>query len=62
MNGTKLLSDIFNDAKLSVEEKKQVKVLLCDDRIIWVIGLRASRYFPVTEKTSHVLVVSYENC
>ncbi len=59
MNGSKLLSDLFNDIKLSVAEKSRVPVLLCDDMIIWVVGIRASRLFPVTPKTENVLIVTY---
>lgn len=59
MNGSKLLSDIFSDAKLSVEQKRKVQILTCDDEIIWVIGLRSSRYFSVTDKTKNVLVINY---
>lgn len=59
MKGTKLVSDIFNDSKLSVEEKKLKEILLWNDTIIWIIGLRTSRHFAVTDKTSSVLVIDY---
>lgn len=59
MNGSKLLSDLFNDIKLSVDEKFRIPVLLCDNMIIWVVGVRASRLFPVTTQTQNVLVVTY---
>lgn len=59
MKGTKLLSDIFSDAKISLEQKKRIRILTCDDNIIWVIGLRTSRHFAVTAKTDSVLIVNF---
>ena len=61
MKGTRLLSDIFSDAKLSVAQKERVMVLVAADAaagketILWVPGLRSSRHFPVTEATTQVL-------
>lgn len=51
MNGTKLLSDIFADARLSAEAKRNVWLLICDDEIVWAIGLRASAHFTVGPQT-----------
>lgn len=55
MKGSKLVSDIFNDAKLSAAQKRAVWLLVCDDRIIWVVGLRASRHFNVAPGTRRYL-------
>ena len=46
MRGTRLVSDIISDAKLSRKEKSQIRVLArkSDDEIIWVAGLKRSRY------------------
>ncbi|MDE7422072.1 MAG: tRNA lysidine(34) synthetase TilS, partial [Muribaculaceae bacterium] len=46
MRGTRLVSDIISDAKLSRKEKSQMRVLArkSDDEIIWVAGLKRSRY------------------
>lgn len=59
MKGSKLLSDLFNDCKMPVDVKETIPVLLCDDKIIWVIGIRSSRDFAVTSDTKQVLVVTY---
>ncbi|MCM1137063.1 MAG: tRNA lysidine(34) synthetase TilS [Muribaculum sp.] len=60
MKGSKLLSDIFSDAKLSFEQKRKVRVLTCDDNILWVIGIRASCHFAVTHHTDKVLVLTHK--
>lgn len=61
MKGTRLLSDIFSDAKLSETAKHRIVVLVAvdsatgDEKILWLPGLRASRHFPVTAATAEVL-------
>ena len=57
MNGTKKLSDIFSDAKLSLIEKSKVWILERNGEILWVVGMRASRLFKVNEKTTHILYI-----
>lgn len=57
MNGTKKLSDIFSDAKLSLIEKNKVWILERNGEILWVVGMRASRLFKVNEKTTHILCI-----
>ena len=57
MNGTKKLSDIFSDAKLSLIEKSKVWILDRNGEILWAVGMRASRLFKVNEKTAHILCV-----
>lgn len=58
MVGTKKLSDIFSDAKLAISEKNSVWLLTRDDVILWVVGLRASRHFAVTDKTKNIIKLS----
>lgn len=57
MKGTKLVSDLLTDLKLSLFEKEQQQVLCADDEIIWVIGRRSSEKYRVTEATQKVLKV-----
>ena len=47
MNGTKLVSDLFNDLKLDYFHKQNAWLLEADGRIVWVIGRRSSAHFPV---------------
>lgn len=59
MKGSKLLSDLFNDCKIPVDKKATIPVLLCDNKIIWVVGIRSSRDFAVMPDTKRVLMVTY---
>ncbi len=43
MNGSKLISDILTEAKLSSIEKENSLVLVDDEKIIWCVGLKISR-------------------
>lgn len=47
MNGTRLVSDLFNDLKLDYFNKQNAWLLEADGRIIWVVGYRSSAHFPV---------------
>ena len=42
MRGTKKLQDLFVDLKLIKEERKKALVVLKDDEVVWVVGLRRS--------------------
>lgn len=59
MKGSKKVSDLFSDAKLSIDEKSRAWLLTRNGEILWVIGHRASRNFPVTSSTCNVLVVKW---
>ena len=55
MNGTRLVSDIFTDAHLTLEEKKRQWLLEADGEILWILGFRASAEYRVTPaSTSHI--------
>ena len=59
MKGSRLVSDLFSDLKLSLIEKDAVW-LLCDANgaILWVVGLRASATAAVTKDTKTILKAS----
>lgn len=59
MRGTKKISDLFSDAKLSIADKQRVPILTRNDEIIWVVGLRASRMFAVTDSTQRFVTLRY---
>ena len=54
MRGKKLVSDLLIDLKISNFHKDQVMVLSSADELAWVIGLRISDKFKVTENTNRV--------
>lgn len=55
MHGRRKISDIFSDAKLSLNDKKDVWLLTRDDTVLWVVGMRASRHFAITPDTRRYL-------
>lgn len=60
MTGTKKLSQLFKDKKLSLIDKENIWLLVdAEDNIIWVIGLRQDRRFSVSDKTQNHLKISY---
>ena len=38
MKGLKKVSDILIDKKISLEEKKNIYVVLSQDEIVWIVG------------------------
>ncbi|MBR9847247.1 MAG: tRNA lysidine(34) synthetase TilS [Algicola sp.] len=58
MTGKKKLSKYFKDEKLSLVDKEQVWLLTSEDKIIWVIGMRADRHFTANENTKQILKIT----
>ena len=51
MDGTKKIHDLFVDLKITMEDRKKSLLLLRNDKIIWVLGLRRCEgWRPVTGK------------
>ena len=61
MNGSKLVSDILIDNKVNSFDKENTYVLLSGNKIIWVIGYRASNETRVKKSTKDIYVVSLED-
>lgn len=61
MKGSRLLSDIFSDAKYSAVAKRDTWLLTRNDMIIWAVGLRSSNHFSVTPDTRRYLRLSLEH-
>ena len=59
MKGSKKLSQLFKDKKLSLIEKEKIWLLSdANDTIIWVIGMRQDNRFISTENTKNRLKIS----
>lgn len=59
MRGTKKLSQLFKDKKLSLIDKEKVWLLTdTHDHIIWVIGMRQDRRFSVSAETKNILKIT----
>lgn len=58
LNGSKLISDIFSDLKLSITDKQKVWLLCDKDRILWIVGYRCSKFYPITEESAEVIKIT----
>jgi len=54
MKGSKKVSDFLNEQKISSLKKKEQMILLNQNRIVWIIGLRLDERFRVTSETKKV--------
>lgn len=54
----KKLQDFFTDRKIPAARRDQIPVLALGTEILWIMGLRVSSKFRVTEQTRQVLVVT----
>jgi tRNA(Ile)-lysidine synthase len=58
MNGQKKkVSKYFKDEKLSLSDKEDAWLLCSEDRIVWIINMRADERFKVTNKTTQILKI-----
>lgn len=56
---SRLLSDLFKDLKLSPQQKQRQWLLVdAADRILWVVGLRASAHASIIATTTRVLSIT----
>lgn len=58
MSGTRLISDLMTDHKLSLFDKERQLLVCSGDRIVWVVGLRAAAGFEVDMNTRHVITLT----
>lgn len=60
MAGTRLVSDILKDAKYTAAQKRDTWLLAQGDKILWIIGLRASAHYSLNPSTRFYLRLRYE--
>lgn len=58
MHGSKLISDLFSDLKLSEKKKNETWLLEADGEILWVVGHRAAQAFKVPKDSTNYLIIS----
>ncbi len=59
MNGqTKKVSKFFKDEKLSLIAKEKIWLLCSDNKIVWVIGVRADERFKVATTTTQIVNIT----
>ena len=61
MKGSRLVSDIFSDLKLSEPQKRRVLLLTADGDIVWILGIRSGALYSMTASTKKVLILSLRN-
>jgi len=59
--GSRLVSDIFSDAKYSAAEKRSAWILASGSTVLWVVGLRQSNSFPITSSTHRYIRLQLKN-
>ncbi|MGN0187036.1 MAG: tRNA lysidine(34) synthetase TilS [Paludibacteraceae bacterium] len=59
MHGHKKVSDLFVDKKLNLIEKSKVWIMTSNDLIIWILGIRTDHRFRVTNRTRHLLRITF---
>ena len=62
MKGHKKLKNFFIDNKIPAEERKNIPILLTDNEIMWVCGLRVDDRFKVTSHTEKILKADIRLC
>lgn len=58
MKGSRLVADVMKDCGISASRRRNTWLLTVNDKIVWIIGHRASALYPVTEKTEHITEIS----
>ena len=57
MSGTKKLKDIFIDMKIPKEKRESIPILCFDQKIAWIIGIRTSEEYKVTNQSKNILKI-----
>lgn len=60
MKGSKLVSNVLTDSKVSFIAKEKIVVLTWEDEILWIVGIRSSRHGKVTSSTNQLLKITYK--
>lgn len=58
MEGSRLVSDILTDRKLSLFEKERQLVVLSGERIVWIVGQRVAAGAEVDDSTRHAMTLT----
>lgn len=60
MKGKKNVSDYLTDRKFSLFQKEKQYVVCSGDEIVWLVGERSDNRYRVTEETTKVLIIRWE--
>jgi tRNA(Ile)-lysidine synthase len=59
MRGTKKIKSVFIDEKIPWRHRKEIPLLLDQEAVLWIVGLRLSERVKITEKTRQILKVEF---
>jgi len=60
MSGSKKIKDMFIDMKIPKEERDNIPILCFDEKIAWIIGIRTSENYKITNESKNILKVVVE--
>lgn len=60
LTGSKKLKDFFIDYKIDRNERDRIPLVCDGDEIIWIVGLRISEKYKITDKTTRILEIIYK--
>ncbi len=60
MQGSKLISDVLTDRKVSFIDKEKTLVLKSGSTVLWIIGHRSSKHYTITPQTNHIIKLTYQ--
>ena len=61
MDGTKKLSDVFADAKIPLSQRDSIPVVLKDDDVLYIGGLRQSGMFKTDKNSKKFILIEYKS-
>ena len=57
MNGSKKIKDLFIDMKIPKELRDEIPIVQFDEEIAWVVGLKVSNNYKITDQTTAILKI-----
>lgn len=60
MKGTKLVADLLAEAGVAASRRPESFVLTLNGDIVWVVDIRASALYPITDNTLNIIEISHE--
>jgi tRNA(Ile)-lysidine synthase len=59
-SGRQKINKLLSEHKIPKPLREEIPVLVGDNQILWVLGLRRSNYAPITSKTKHIQQLIFE--
>lgn len=59
MKGKKKISDVLIDEKIPLHKKEEIYVLLSENQVVWVLGIRMDERFKIDSKTKKMIKIQW---